>query len=98
MCVLSIKVPIQKKVWKLINDPRIHACIYIYIQFPVHIIQTEKRPDIVAWSDSKKSVLPRELTVPWEKPRRNTRAEEKPMRDAAYRLRGKVLDMPCDSC
>ena len=30
------------------------------------IIQTEKRPDIGAWSDSKKSVLLIEMTVPWE--------------------------------
>ena len=36
------------------------------LQFPVYIIQTEKRPDIVARSDSKKSVLLIELTVPWE--------------------------------
>ena len=34
------------------------------LQFPVHIIQTEKWPDIVAWSDSKKTVLLIELTVP----------------------------------
>ena len=27
----------------------------------------------------------------------STRAEEKPIRDTAYRLRGKGLDMPCDS-
>ena len=29
--------------------------------------QTEKRPDIVAWSKSKKGVLLIELTVPWQK-------------------------------
>ena len=34
------------------------------LQFPVYIIQIEKRPDMVAWSDSKKSVLLIELTVP----------------------------------
>ena len=39
------------------------------LQFPVHIIQTEKWPDIVAWSDSKKTVLLIELTVPWEENR-----------------------------
>ena len=37
----------------------------VSLQFPVHIIQIEKQPDIVAWSDSKKTVLI-ELTVPWE--------------------------------
>ena len=31
MCVLSIKVPIRKKVWKFFNDPPIY--IYIYINF-----------------------------------------------------------------
>ena len=31
MCVLSIKVPIQKKSGNLFNDPRIY--IYIYISF-----------------------------------------------------------------
>ena len=36
------------------------------LQFPVHIIQTEKLPDIVACYDSKKSVLLIELTVSWE--------------------------------
>ena len=32
-------------------------------------IQTEKRPDIVAWSDSKKSILLIELTIPWKENR-----------------------------
>ena len=36
------------------------------LQFPVHIIQTEKWLDIVAWSNSKKTVLLIEPTVPWE--------------------------------
>ena len=31
MCVLSIKVPIRKKVWKLINDP--HICNEVLIQW-----------------------------------------------------------------
>ena len=31
MCVLSIKVPIQKKAGNLSNDPRIYIYIYIYI-------------------------------------------------------------------
>ena len=41
------------------------------LQFPVYIIQTEKRPGIVVWSDSKKSVLIK-LTVPWEENREKT--------------------------
>ena len=31
MCVLSIKVPIQKKSGNLFNDPHIYIYIYIYI-------------------------------------------------------------------
>ena len=31
MCVLSIKVPIRKKLGNLFNDPRIYIYIYIYI-------------------------------------------------------------------
>ena len=46
-------------------------------QFPVHIAQTEKQPDIVAWSDSKKSVLLIELTVPWEENREEAHEQKK---------------------
>ena len=54
---------------KLLNrasDWKVSADLKTSLQFPVHIIQTEKQPDIVAWSDSKKSVLLIELTVSWE--------------------------------
>ena len=34
--------------------------------FPQHIVQTRLRPDMVLWSDTKKTVLIVELTVPWE--------------------------------
>ena len=54
---------------KLLNrasDWKVSVDLKTSLQFPVLIIQTEKRPDIVAWSDSKKSVLLIELTVPWE--------------------------------
>ena len=57
---------------KLLNaarDWKVSADLKTSLQFPVHIIQTEKRPDIVAWSNSKKSVLLIELTVPWEENR-----------------------------
>ena len=56
----------QRKVLKLLNgasDWKVSADLKTSQQFPVHIIQTEKRPDIAAWSDSKKSVLLIELTV-----------------------------------
>ena len=56
---------------KLLNgasDWKVSADLKISLQFPIHIIQTEKLPDIVAWSHSKKSVLI-ELTVSWEENR-----------------------------
>ena len=57
---------------KLLNrasDWKVSVDLKTSLQFPVHIIQTEKRPDIVAWSDSKKSVFLVELTVLWEENR-----------------------------
>ena len=57
---------------KLLNgasDWKVSADLKTPLQFPVRIIQTEKRLDIVAWSDSKKSVLLIELTFPWEENR-----------------------------
>ena len=54
---------------KLLNRAcgwKVSADLKTFLQFPVHIISTEKRPNIVAWSDSKKSVILRELTVSWE--------------------------------
>ena len=54
---------------KLLNgasDWKVSVDLKTSLQFPVHIIQIKKQPDIVAWSHSKKSVLLIELTVPWE--------------------------------
>ena len=54
---------------KLLNgasDWKISVDLRTSLQFLVHIIQTEKQLDIVAWSDLKKSVRLIELTVPWE--------------------------------
>ena len=48
------------------------ARIYIYIY-----IYTEKRPDIEAWSASKKSVFLIELTVPWEENREEAHERKK---------------------
>ena len=65
---------------KLLNgasDWKVSADLKTYLQFPVHIIQTEKRPDIVAWSDSKKSVLIIELIVPWEENREEAYKQKK---------------------
>ena len=36
------------------------------LRFPPHITQTKLQPDMVLWSDKKKSVIIVELTVPWE--------------------------------
>ena len=50
---------------KLLNgasDWKVSADLKTSLQFPIHIIQTEKQPDIVAWFDSKKSVLLIEMT------------------------------------
>ena len=57
---------------KLLNgagDWKISADLKTSLQFQVHTIPTEKRPDIVALSDSKNSVLLIELTVPCEENR-----------------------------
>ena len=65
---------------KLLNgasDWKVSADLKTSLQFPVQIIQTEKRPDIVAWSDSKKSVLIIELTVPWEENREEAHERKK---------------------
>ena len=54
---------------KLLNgasDWKVSADLKTSLQFLVHIIQTEKQPDIVVWSDSKKTVFLIELTVSWE--------------------------------
>ena len=65
---------------KLLNgasDWKVSVDLKTSQQFPVHIIQTEKQPDIVAWSDSKKSVLFIELTVPWEENRKEAHEQKK---------------------
>ena len=65
---------------KLLNgadDWKVSADLKISLQFSVHIIQTEKQPDIVVWSDSKKSVLLRELTVPWEENQEEAHEQKK---------------------
>ena len=59
----------KKSKMKLLNeasDWKVSADLKTSLQFSVHIIQTEKQPDIVAWPDSKKCVLFIELTVPRE--------------------------------
>ena len=65
---------------KLLNeasDWKVSADLKTSQQFPVHIIQTEKRPGIVAWPNSKKSVLFIELAVPWEENREETHEQKK---------------------
>ena len=65
---------------KLLNgasDWKVSADLKTSLPFPVHIIQTEKRKDIVALSDSKKSVLLVELTVLWEENRKEAHERKK---------------------
>ena len=65
---------------KLLNgasDWKISADLKTSVQFPVLTIQTDKRPGIVAWSDSKKSVNLIELTVPWEENLEKTHERKK---------------------
>ena len=86
---------------KLLNgtsDWKVSADLKTSQQFPVHIIQTEKRPDIVALSDLKEACPCHRIDCPLgRKPGGHTRTEEKPIRDTACRLHGKRLYMPCDS-
>ena len=51
------------------SDWKISVDLKTSQQFPVHIIQIKKRPDIVAWSDLKKCVRLIEMTVPREENR-----------------------------
>ena len=64
------------------NDRKVSVDLKTFLPFPLHIIQTEKRPDIVAWSDSKKSVVLIELTVPCEENREE--AHERKKTDTRY--------------
>ena len=70
-CEETKKFQYEATEWKASVD------IKTSLQFPVYIIQTEKRPDIVAWSNSKKSVLLIELTFPWEENREEAHMRKK---------------------
>ena len=57
---------------KLLNgasDWKVSTDLKTSLQYPIHFIQTEMQPDIVAWSDSNKSVFLIELTVSREENR-----------------------------
>ena len=67
------------------------ATIYIYI----YIYISAGHCSMVRF---KEECPPHRIDCPLgRKPGGSTRAEEKPLRDTACRLRGKGLDMPCDS-
>ena len=69
----KMKLPNGASDWKVSADLKTSQ------QFPVHIIQTEKQPDIVAWSDSKKTVL--HIESPGKKTRgKHTRGRKTNMR------------------
>ena len=60
-----------------VSDWKVSANLKASQQFPVHIIQAEKWPDIVAWSDLKEA-CPHGIDSPLgRKPGGSTRAEEK---------------------
>ena len=86
---------------KLLNgasDWKVSADLKTSLQFPVHIIQTEKRSGHCSMVRFNEECPPHRIDCPLgRKPGGRTRAEEKPLRDTACRLRGKGLDMPCDS-
>lgn len=48
------------------NDWRMEADLHKRLKFPEIIACTNKRPDVVIWSVSAKTVILIELTVPWE--------------------------------
>ena len=76
---------------KLLNgasDWKVSADIKTSLQFPVHIIQTEKQPDIVAWLDSKKSVLLIDFSVPWEENQEEAHERKKKRYEALGGCRG----------
>ena len=56
--------------WKVLVD------LKKSLHFPVHVIQTEKKPDIITWSDSK-SVLLIELSIPKGENREETSERKK---------------------
>ena len=98
------KCPVRKQKYpnmKLLDgasDWKVSADLNTSLQFPVHIIQTEKRPEIVACSNSKKSVPLIELTFLWgEKTgRRHTNGRKTDTRHCVpTALKG--VGYPCDS-
>ena len=65
-CLLRKQKNSNMKLLNWASDWKVSVDLKTSLQFPVHIIQIGKQPDIVMWSDSKKSVLLIELTVPCE--------------------------------
>ena len=79
---------------KLLNGAsawKVSADLKTSQQFPVHIIKTEKRPDIVTWSESKKSVLLIELTVPREENREEALEQKKNRYKTAWKRVGYAM-------
>ena len=73
LCILSIMSSSTYAIFILneVRDWGLSADLKTYLQFPVDIIQTEKRPDIVAWSYCT------ELAVPWEENREEAHERKK---------------------
>ena len=74
--------------WRNLNQMMIYIYIYIYI----------KAAGDCSMVRFKEECPPHRIDCPLRrKPGGSTRSEEKSLLDTACRLRGKVLDMPCDS-
>ncbi len=56
----------QSKLLKGANDWKVLVDLEEALKFPIHIVDTNLRPDIIVWSDATKRVHLAELTVPWE--------------------------------
>ena len=55
---------------KLLNgasDRKASVDLMTSLDFTIRIARTDKQPDTLMWSDSKKSVFRRELTILWKK-------------------------------
>ena len=62
----QVSKPQGQKFLAAARDWKMAADLKEALHFPLHIVHTQERPDIVIWSDTVKRVIIVELTVPWE--------------------------------
>ena len=58
-------------------DWEVRADLGKRLKFPVHIVQTALRPDIVIFSNKRRKIIMLELTVPWEENAEETHERKK---------------------